>query len=166
MLYEGKVVEFEPHEYERIPLDSPAHKELVQCLRELGKGHEWIFRSQAVTPIDPGNGRRRKLHPAAKKIGLRLGGWHDFRHTCNTAMRRAGVHSKVRSAVLGHKKHTGVLADDVYDHVSEAEVRQALVAGANWLWKEEAIQEALLSSRLCPQMCPEAVVQPEQSASA
>src|SRR6185369_12087456 len=139
---------FEPHEYEGIPLDSAAHSELIYRLRQLGKGHEWIFRSKTDTPIDPGNGRRRKLHPAAETIGLRLGGWHDFRHTFNTAMRRAGVQTKVRSAVLGHNKRTGVLADDVYDHASEAEIRQALVLGANWLWQEEEIQEALLSNHL------------------
>jgi hypothetical protein len=109
------------------------------------------FCSKAGTPIDPENARRRKLHPAAKLVGLRLGGWHDFRLSFGTAMRRASVQRKVRSAVLGHQNGTGVLADDVYDRASEAEIRQALVLGANWLWKEEAIQEAPLSNHLCPQ---------------
>jgi integrase len=158
-LYERKVVEFEPSEYERIPLDSPAHAELVKRLRQLGDGHDLIFRSRRGTPIDPHNGLMRKLHPACKTIGIRLGGWHDFRHTFNTAMRRAGVHAKVRSAALGHNKRTGVLADDVYDHASEAEVREALVLGANWMWQEESIQKTLLSNQLCPQMFPEAHLQ-------
>jgi integrase len=166
VMYERNLVELEQHECERIPLDSPVHSELVQRLRQLGKGHEWIFRSKSGAPVDPGNARRRKLHPAAKLVGLRLGGWHDFRLSFGTAMRRAGVQRKVRSAVLGHQKGTGVLADDVYDRASEAEIRQALVLGANWLWKEEEIQESLMSTQLCPQMCPEAHLLPDESASA
>jgi integrase len=165
VIYERKVVELEPSEYEQIPLDSPAHAELVKRLRQLGSGHGVIFRSRKGTPVDPHNGLLRGLHPAAAAIGLRLGGWHDFRHTFNTAMRRAGVHAKVRSAALGHNKRTGVLADDVYDHADEAEVRQALVLGANWLWKEEEIQKSLMSSQLCPQMCPETHLPPDQSVS-
>jgi integrase len=165
VIYERKVVELEPSEYEQIPLDSPAHAELVKRLRQLGDGHELIFRSRRGTPVDPHNGLLRQLHPAAAAIGLKLGGWHDFRHTFNTVMRRAGVQTKVRSAALGHNKRTGVLADDVYDHASEAEVRQALVLGANWLWKEEEIQKSLMSSQLCPQMCPETHLPPDQSVS-
>ena len=38
-----------------------------------------------------GVARRRKLHPTAAKIGVRVGGWHDFRHTLTRMMRRAGV---------------------------------------------------------------------------
>ena len=107
----------------------------------------------------------RTLHPACKAIGIRLGGWHDFRHTFDTAMRRAGVHAKVRSAALGHNKRTGMLVDDVYDHASEAEVREALVLGANLLWQEESIQKTLLSNQLCPQVFPEAHIQLDQSVS-
>ena len=164
-IYERKPMDFEPSECERIPLDSPAHAALVKRLRQLGEGHEWMFRSRKGTPVDPHNGLLRQLHPAAGAIGLKLGGWHDFRHTFNTVMRRAGVQTKVRSAVLGHNKRTGVLADDVYDHASEAEVRQALVMGANWLWNEEEIQKSLSGSQLCPQMCPEVHLPPDQSAS-
>jgi hypothetical protein len=58
-----------------------------------------------------------------------------------------------------------VLAHDVYDHTSEYEVRQALVLGANWLMQEEAIQKQLLSSQVCPQMCPEAHLLPNKSVS-
>lgn len=164
-LYDRKAVEFEPSEYERIPLDSPAHAELVKRLRQLGDGHEFIFHSRKGTPIDPHNGLMRKLHPACKTIGIKLGGWHDLRHTLNTAMRRAGVHAKVRSAALGHNKRTGVLADDVYDHASEAEVRQALILGANWLWQEESIQKTLLSNQMFPQMFPEAHLQSDHPVS-
>jgi integrase len=31
------------------------------------------------------------VRPAAEQLGIRLGGWHDFRHTLSTTMRRNGV---------------------------------------------------------------------------
>jgi len=56
---------------------------------------------------------KRHVRPAAKKIGVSLGGWHDFRHTLSTKLRRSGVHPKVVSDILGHKKVN--LAMDIYD---------------------------------------------------
>jgi hypothetical protein len=41
-------------------------------------------------------------HAAA--IGVRIGGWHDFRHTPVRGLRRAGVNVVVISGVVGHKK--------------------------------------------------------------
>ncbi len=165
-MYDGKLVEFEEHEYERIPLDAPLHAELVRRMRALGEGHDWIFRSKRGTPLNPGNGLRRWLHPAAKAIGIRLGGWHDFRHTHSTAMSRAGVRLKVRNAVLGHSKGTGVLAIDTYDHANDEEIREALVMGANWLMREEEIKKALQGSQLCLELCPDTLPPLGQSANA
>jgi len=166
VIYERSVVEFEQHEYERIPLDSPIHAELVRRLRQLGEGHDWIFRTRRGTPVDPHNGLARKLHPAAKAIGIKVGGWHDFRHTFTTAMRRAGVHAKVLSKVLGHGKSTGNLALDVYDHTDDNDIRKALAMGANWLMQEDAIQSALLANcQMFPQMCPDGPVQQGASSS-
>lgn len=155
VLYEGKLIELDEAEQEHIPLDSPMHSELVTRLRELGGNHEWIFRSKNGQPLNVGNVRRRKLHPAAGKAGVSVGGFHDFRHTFSSAMRKAGVDLKVRSAVLGHKGKIGVLAHDVYDGVKPSEIRQALVLGASWLQQEEMMQQALLSTQLFPQMFPQ-----------
>ena len=38
-----------------------------------GQG-EWVFRSREGTPIDPGNALKRYIRPAAKELGLTLGG--------------------------------------------------------------------------------------------
>jgi integrase len=151
VLFEGKVIELDEPEQEHIPLDSPMHAELVKRLRELGGNHEWIFRSQNGQPLNVGNVRRRKLHPAAKVAGVAIGGFHDFRHTFSSAMRKADVDLKVRSAVLGHTGKIGVLAHDVYDRAKQSEIRQALVFGASWLQQEEMMQQALLSTQLFPQ---------------
>ena len=120
----GQVEELAEEEQQVLPLDQPEHAELVRRLRAFGEGHEWVFRSRKGTPINPGNARRRYLHPAAKAVGVKIGGWHDFRHTLIRKMRRGGVHPVVVSAVVGHK--CVELAPEVYDRATLDEKRQAL----------------------------------------
>jgi integrase len=100
-------------EQEVLPLDQPEHVELVRRPHVLGKDQEWLFHSRKGTPLNPGNAQRRYLHPAAKAVGVKIGGWHDFRHTLIRKMRRGGVHPVVVSAVVGHKRVE--LAPEVYD---------------------------------------------------
>lgn len=64
------------------------------------------------------------LHPAAKAVGVMIGGWHDFRHNLVQKMRRGGVHPVVVSAVVGHKSVE--LAPEVYDRANQNEIRAAL----------------------------------------
>jgi integrase len=98
--------------------------ELVHRLRALGEGHEWVFRSRKGTPINPGNARRRYLHPAAIAVGVKVGGWHDFRLTLVRKMRQAGVHPVVVSGVVGHKSIE--LAAEVYDRADRNDIRRGL----------------------------------------
>jgi integrase len=121
VVYEGRVEELE--EEQTLPLGQE-HSDLIGRVRRLGKGQEWVFRSEAGTLINPGNARRRYLKPAANAIGVKIGGWHDFRHTLTTALRKAGVHPKVVSSVLGHSRVN--LAMDVYDHADAEDIRAAL----------------------------------------
>ena len=65
-----------------------------------------VFQSRNGTPINPCNARRRFLKPAAKELGIKLCGWHDFRHS------------------FGHKKVN--LAMDVYDRSNLQDFEQAL----------------------------------------
>jgi integrase len=120
----GRVEELAEVEQQVLPLDQPEHAELVRRLRVLGKDHEWVSHSRKGTPINPGNARRRHLHPAAEAVGIKIGGWHDFRHTLIRKMRRGGVHPVVVSAVVGHKRVE--LAPEVYDRATLDEKRQAL----------------------------------------
>jgi integrase len=122
IIYKGRAEALE--EEQLLPLDQPEHAELVRWLRSLGEGHEWGFQSRKGTPIDPGNVRRRYLHPAAQAVGVKIGGWHDFRHTLIRKMRRGGVHPVVVSAVVGHKRVE--LAPEVYDRANQNDIRAAL----------------------------------------
>jgi integrase len=92
VIYKGRVEELEENQIQVLPLDQPKHAELVRRLRTLGGNHKWVFRSRKGTPLDPGNARHRYLHAAAQAIGVKIGGWHDFRHTLIRKMRKAGVH--------------------------------------------------------------------------
>jgi len=64
------------------------------------------------------------VSPAATKAGVRLGGWHDFRHATSRRLRMDGVHPKLVSAILGHSKVN--LAMDVYDVATVDELRGPL----------------------------------------
>lgn len=107
----------------KLALD-PAMVERLSTLRSQFANNEWMFQSQAGTPIDPHNALERYMKPAAQAIGIKIGGWHDFRHTLSTGLRRAGVHPKVISDILGHSKVN--LAMDTYDRTDVSDTRAPL----------------------------------------
>jgi integrase len=131
VVYEGKVYDLERDEQRQIPV---MDVELLARLKKLAAGREWVFQSRNGTPLNPNNIRRRFLKPAAKELGVALCGWHDFRHSLTTELRRNGTHPKVISDLLGHKKVN--LAMDVYDRSNLQDFEQALrstVAGSQLL---------------------------------
>lgn len=101
---------------------------LFARMRKLGEG-EHIFRSKTGTPLNPGNVPKRHVKPAARELGIQLGGWHDFRHSLTTHLRCSGVHPKVISGILGHAKVN--IALDTYDRATVEDFQQplAFVAG-------------------------------------
>src|SRR5579862_3720434 len=121
VVYEGKVYDLQPTERRKIPIMDMA---LLARLRKLGAGRDWVFQSRNRTPINPSNARRRLLKPAAKGLGIMLCGWHDFRHSLTSELRRKGTHPKVISDLLGHKNVN--LAMDVYDRSSLRDFERAL----------------------------------------
>lgn len=101
----------------------PLDLNLLERMRKLGNS-EYVFCSRVGTPINPGNGMKRYVHPVAKELGIELGGWHDFRHTLTTTLRRSGVHPVTVSGVLGHSKVD--LAMNVYDRATMDDFRAPL----------------------------------------
>lgn len=89
----------------RLPMDSTLANRL-RALRVKFPNGDWVFQSRAGTPINPGNVLKRYVRPATRELGISLGGYHDFRHTLTTKLRRWGAHPKVVSDILGHKNVT------------------------------------------------------------
>jgi integrase len=126
-LFDGDVDSVKSKRSERkLPIDPI----LMARMEKLGKG-EWVFRSRTGTPVNPGNALKRHVRPAAKELGISLGGRHDFRHTLSTKLRCSGVHPKVVSDILGHKKVN--LAMDVYDRADVQDFVQPLSLVVNEL---------------------------------
>jgi integrase len=98
--------------------------ERIHKLHSQFANSEWMFQSDVGTPVNPGNALKRYVRPAAKKLEITFGGWHDFRHSLSTNLRRGGVHPKVVSDILGHSKVH--LAMDVYDRTDLRDISQAL----------------------------------------
>ena len=108
----------------------PIDPVLMSRIERLGKG-DWVFRSRTGTPLNPGNALKRQIRPTAEEMGIGLGGWHDFRHTLSTNLRRSGVHPKVVSDILGHTKVN--LAMDAYDRTDVQDFVQPLSLIVNQL---------------------------------
>jgi integrase len=140
VIYGGQVEALKKEQH--LQLDPVVHADLIQRMRVMGKGAKWIFHSRAGTPINLGNARRRHLHPAARACSVKIGGWHDFRHSLVRAMRRANVNPVVISGVVGHKSVE--LAAEVYDRASSDDMGQAL---------------SLVGKQLLPPMLPSGSVQ-------
>lgn len=122
----------------------PIDPTLLSRMERLGKG-DWVFRSRNGTPLNPGNVLKRHIRPAAEKQSISLGGWHDFRHTFSTSLRRSGVHPKVVSDILGHEKVN--LAMDVYDRTDVQDFVQPLSLVVNQLLPNVTQSESESSTR-------------------
>jgi hypothetical protein len=120
----------------RLPLSA----ELIERIRVLGENHEWVFRSLADRPLSPENALKRYVRPVVEELGIKLGGWHDFRHTLSTTLRRNGVHPKVVSDILGHSKVN--LAMDVYDRTTVEDFASPLASVSSHLLLDVAESSA------------------------
>ncbi len=107
------------HSVRKIPIDP----NLLERMRQHG-GSDLIFTSTTGTHIEPRNALRRYVQPASRELGIKIGGFHDFRHSLTTQMRRNGTHAKVISGILGHA--TVDLALNVYDHADVEDFKQPL----------------------------------------
>ena len=73
-----------------LSLDTVLQAALIKRMRPLGEGREWIFQSHAGTPVTwamPGHGTCTLQRQPSE---VRIGGWHDSRHTLIRSLRRAG----------------------------------------------------------------------------
>lgn len=133
-IYEGKIGPTKRKKSEReLPIPSvllARMKEMRESLDNRQKSSEWVFPSRKGTPVEPKNAMRRYVRPAADKLGIAIGGWHDFRHTVATKMLRRGESPKVVSDILGNSVE---MLLKVYDHPEIEDFRAPLNDMANQL---------------------------------
>jgi len=79
--------------------------------------------------------RAQALHlSCVRSHGIKIGGWHDFRHTLGTTLRKHGWSAKVRADILGHSSLQ--VPDGVYDHADQDDFREALAGIASELLRD------------------------------
>ena len=118
-IYEGEAGSTKNNHSER---SLPIPRALLARMRLLGNG-EWAFRSRAGTPVNPGNVLKRYVRPIVKDLGIKIGGWHDFRHTLATRSLKKWP-TKVVSEILGHPDVR--TTPRVYQHVETEDFRAPL----------------------------------------
>lgn len=88
--------------------------------------HNGMIRATADSTglsLNPENAVHRHLRPALRHLGIKLGGWHDFRHMLATQLLRQNS-PKVVANILGHSNVRTTL--DVYQHVKPEDLRAPL----------------------------------------
>src|SRR5439155_3759671 len=81
-----------------------------------------VFPSEAGTPLGDAN-LYRVFKPAASRAGVPWASFHTLRHTCATALFRAGLNAKQVQCWLGH--HAASFTMDVYVHLLPDDVGEA-----------------------------------------
>ena len=94
---------------------------LLWQMRMLGDGN-WVFPSRKGTPINPGNALKRYIRPVARKLGIEMGGWHDFRHTLSTRLLKKWP-TNVVSEMWDIRCR---ITMEIYQHVQSEDFRAAL----------------------------------------
>jgi integrase len=87
-----------------------------------GSDEALVFPSAAGTPLGDAN-LYKVFKPAAARAGVPWAAFHTLRHTCATALFRAGKNPKQVQAWLGH--HAASFTMDVYVHLLPDDVGEA-----------------------------------------
>jgi integrase len=101
----------------------PIPAALLVRMRALGN-REWVFCARNGMPLNPGNMLKRYVRPVARELAIPIGGWHDFRHTMATTLRKRGWSPKVISEIIGHSSIH--ITEQIYDHADREDFRAAI----------------------------------------
>jgi len=66
------------------------------------KPSDWVFANPVGKPRWQESILRRQLKPAAVRAGIGKTGWHTFRHSYSSMLRRVGADTKVQQELLRH----------------------------------------------------------------
>jgi integrase len=86
----------------------------MERLGDLYRDQGLVFTTEAGTPINPTNLRKRSFAPLLQKANLPRVRFHDLRHTCATLLLFRNMHPKYVQELLGHA--TVSITLDTYSH--------------------------------------------------
>jgi len=86
--------------------------------------------TEAGSPLDPGNLRRRVLKPLAGEVGAPWAGFHTFRHTFASLHLSQGTNLLQLSRALGH--HSPAFTLTRYTHLLPGDETPVLKLGTTW----------------------------------
>jgi integrase len=115
--------------------------DFLEAMRPGPKDRGYIFRTREGTPLWPKNSFNRKVRKAARRLGLELSGWHDFRHTLASWLYERGESPKTAQAILRHADIKTTL--QTYTHSSGSQERRAM---------EEITRDLLRRMKVYPEM--------------
>ena len=111
----------------------------VKNLRSLPVGSQvkplvanWLFSSEAGTPLSDRNLINRHVYPVSKRLGILHFSWHSLRHTFSTLGGNEGtIPILVMKQLLGHSK---LSTTEKYMHELEGQQRAAMTKIENLIW--------------------------------
>jgi len=121
--------------------------------RKEGLEANWLFPSEARTPLSDRNLINRHIYPVSKKLGIPHFSWHSLRHTFSTLGGNEGtIPTLVMKQLLGHSK---LSTTQKYMHELEGPQREAMGKIENLIWfpKKQTDQEENRNSNLVVAQC-------------
>jgi integrase len=92
----------------------------------------WLFPSEAGTPLSDRNLINRHVYPVSKKLGIRHFSWHSLRHTFSTLGGNEGtIPTLVMKQLLGHSK---LSTTQKYMHELQDQQREAMSKIEHLIW--------------------------------
>jgi len=131
-----------------LPIDPTVAEELWLWKESTpyNQADDWVFASHRMNgkqPLSPYSLLSRKIHPAAKRVGIaKRVGWHTFRHTYSTLLKANGEDIKVVQELLRHANSRITL--DIYTQALTPAKREAQSRVANLILpKKTTVGESL-----------------------
>ncbi len=111
----GKEYDTKTENGERI-IDIDPSLSQVLCAYLAGRTSGRVFQARNGSPISDNNLRRRKLQPLLEKLGIPKSGFHAYRHSRVTQLRKRGTPGDLQTQWIGH---SSLRTTDLYSHTDE-----------------------------------------------
>jgi integrase len=107
----------------QVPISTVLGEALNSWLRARPGKSEWLFPSEAGTPLNNRNVLYRHIWPVCDRLGIPRFRWHALRHTFSTYQGNEGVPTPVLQSLLGHAHANTTM---IYTHPLREAEREAV----------------------------------------